>query len=148
MIPMILLENNAGTHQSGLCGREGGRGTMMFPWWEDVPNGTALFTAWPGREQHGEGVGGTSRGGINCRIIRLNNFFNPALGAGAFLYQIQMNASNSNLRLCHVTEKYRNSHWFEILFLKSFCFLFLYKKTHRAPSRQSSKKSIDYWSWI
>lgn len=31
MIPMILLEDNAATHQSGLCGREFGRGDNGAP---------------------------------------------------------------------------------------------------------------------
>ena len=47
IIPMILLEHNARTHQSGLCGREAGRGTMKPPVLlfrrERLPKGTALF---------------------------------------------------------------------------------------------------------
>ena len=48
MIPMILLENNAEAHQSGLCGGEGGRGDndapMVLSRWERLPSGTALFS--------------------------------------------------------------------------------------------------------
>lgn len=54
MIPMILLENNAGPHQSGLCGRWGGGSGMRGgdnaahtepSRRERLPDGTALFTA-------------------------------------------------------------------------------------------------------
>lgn len=49
MIPVILLQNNAGTHQSSPCGRVGGRGDngdpVVLSRPEDVLNRTALFTA-------------------------------------------------------------------------------------------------------
>lgn len=48
---------------------------MVLSLWEDVPNGTVLFTAWPGREQHGERVGGKTERGINRKIICLHNFY-------------------------------------------------------------------------
>lgn len=46
---------------------EGGRqgdndAPVVLSRWEDVPNGMALFTVWPGREQHGEAVGGKTEG--------------------------------------------------------------------------------------
>lgn len=75
-----------GLHQSGLCRRDGGRGDNDAPVgpsrWEDVPNRTALFTAWPGREQHD----GKDRGwgGLVCRRggskpINLNSFSTSVL---------------------------------------------------------------------
>lgn len=85
MIPMILLENNAGPHQSGLCGRWGGGGGMSGgdnaahtepSRRERLPDGTALFTAWPGRDQHGEHAGVRAEGGVTRKIIRLVNFLN------------------------------------------------------------------------
>lgn len=36
MIPIILLENNGGTHRAGLCGMEGGRGTLAPAWCRPV----------------------------------------------------------------------------------------------------------------
>lgn len=53
MIPMILLENNAGPHQSGPCVRWGGGGMRGGDnaahtepsRRERLPDGTALFTA-------------------------------------------------------------------------------------------------------
>lgn len=49
MIPVILLQNNAGTHQSSPCGRVGDRGDngdpVVLSRPEDVLNRTALFTA-------------------------------------------------------------------------------------------------------
>lgn len=48
MIPVILLENNAGTHQSSPRGRDGGGGDNGDPVAlsrrEDVLNRAALFT--------------------------------------------------------------------------------------------------------
>lgn len=72
MIPVILPENNAGTHQSSPCGREGGReggggdngDPVALSRREDVLNRAALFTARPGREQHGEEGMGLGGGGL------------------------------------------------------------------------------------
>lgn len=58
---------------------------VVLSLWEDVPNGTGFFIAWPGRELDGERVGGKTERGINCKIIRLNNLFKNVLGVGVVL---------------------------------------------------------------
>lgn len=61
MIPMILQENNAKAHQSGLRRRQGGEGTMVAPMLlfrrECLPKGMSLFSVWKARGQLHQGRG-------------------------------------------------------------------------------------------
>lgn len=104
MIPMILLENNAGTHQSGPRGRRrrGGDNAAHTepPRWERLTDGTALFTAWPGREQHGEHAGGRAEGGAIHKIIRLVNSLSVTQDA-RFLSTLRRCRVKNNSNQCH-----------------------------------------------
>lgn len=50
-----------------------------------VPDWTALFTARPGRDQHGEHAGGRAEGAVGRKIIRLVNFLECYAGYQIFV---------------------------------------------------------------